>query len=186
MIVAGWVAIALAVISVASVVSLALLFAIQGPWGTINDVGNALIGVLAAALALLLAGQGGGWLGAAVSVAGAAVAAVGSWLVISGTTGFLLAGFVSTIGFGLIGVWLALTAWGPMADDWFDADLVVARGAAVALIVGGVVAVPAALMGIDAFEDVPPWAGLFSLGWLGIYVLLPIAAFGLGRRLLGS
>ena len=186
MIVAGWVAIALAVVTVASIACLALFYAIQGPWGTINDVGNALIGVLAAALALLLAGQGGGWLGAAVSVAGAAIAAFGSWLVISETTGFLLAGFVSTIGFGLIGVWLALVAWGPTADGWFGAALVVARGAAVALIIGGVVAVPAALMGLDAFEDMPPWAWLFSLGWLGIYVLLPIAAFGLGRRLLGA
>ncbi len=186
MIVAGWVALALAVVSVGSLVSLVLLFTIGGPFGLINDVGNGLIGLLSAALAFLLVSQAGGWPGVAASVAGAAVALVGSWLVVSGTSGFALAGFVSTIGFGFIGVWLALIAWGPVADDWFGGLRGVAQIAAVALIVGGLVALPGALQGIDSYEAMPGWMWLFSLGWIGVYVLVPIVMFGLGRRLLGS
>ena len=103
----------------------------------------------------------------------------------SGTTGFALAGFVSTIGFGLIGVWLALVAWGPMADDWFGGLRGVAQGAAVAMMLGGLAAIPPALQRIDAYDAMPGWMWLFSLGWIGVYVLYPIVAFGLGRRFLG-
>ena len=183
---AGWVAIALAVVSVASIASLIVFFAAGGPFGLINDAGNALIGVLGAALAILLSGKAGGWPGVIAAVIGAAVAAWGSWLVMSSATGFVLAGFVSTIGFGCIGIWLALVAWSPMADDWSNVLRGVARVAAVAMVLGGLAAVPAALMRIDSFEDLPGWMWLFSVGWLGTYVLLPIWAIGLGRRLIGS
>ena len=183
---AGWVAIALAVVTVASIASLVVFYAAGGPFGLINDAGNALIGVLGAVLATLLVGQAGGWPGVIAALIGAAVAAWGSSLVMSGATGFVLAGFVSTIGFGLIGIWLALVAWSPMADDWSDVLRGLARVAAVAMVVGGLAAVPAALMRIDSVDALPGWLWLFSLGWLGTYVLLPIWAFGLGRRLIGS
>jgi len=182
---AGWVAIALAVVSVASIASLIVFFAAGGPFGLINDAGNAIIGALGAALAILLVGQAGGWPGIIAAVIGAAVAACGSWLVMSGATGFVLAGFVSTIGFGLLGIWLALVAWSPTADDWSNVLRGVARVAAVAMVVGGVAAVPAALMRIDSYDALPGWLWLFSLGWIGTYLLLPIWAFGLGRRLIG-
>lgn len=186
MIVAGRVAIALAVVCVASIASLVIFFVGDGPFGLINDAGNGLMGVLSAALAILLVGQAAGWPGVAAAVIGAAVTVWGSWLVMSGTTGFVLAGFVSTIGFGLIGVWLALVAWGPMADEWPGLLRALARMAAAAMVVGGIAAIPGALMRIDAFADVPGWLWLFSVGWLGIYVLYPVVAFGLGRRLIGS
>ncbi len=104
----------------------------------------------------------------------------------TGTTGFVLAGFVSTIGFGLIGVWLAMVAWSPMADRWPDGLRRLARVTAVAMVIGGIAAVPGALMGIDDFGDVPAWLWLFSLAWLGIYVLYPIWALWFGRRLIGG
>jgi hypothetical protein len=93
---------------------------------------------------------------------------------------------VSTVGFGLIGVWLALIAWGPAADTWLGAFTGVARVAAVAMILGGLVAVPATVVRTDAYEGMPAWAWLFSLGWIGVYVLFPIVVFSLGRRLLES
>ena len=183
---AGWVAIALAVVAVASIASLAVFYVVGGPFGRINDAGNALIGVLGAVLAILLVSLAGGWPGVAAAVIGAAVAAWGSWLVMSGATDFVLAGFVSTIGFGFTGLWLASVAWSPMAADWSDLLRGLARVAAVAMVVGGLAAVPAALMRFDSFADLPGWMWLFSIGWAGTYVLLPIAAFGLGRRLIGS
>ena len=183
---AGWVAIALAVVSVASIASLLVFFAAGGPFGLINDAGNALIGALGAVLAILLVGQAGGWPGVAAALIGAAFTAWGSWLVMSGATGFALAGFVSTIGFGFIGIWLALVAWSPMAIEWSDLMRGLARAGAIAMIVGGLAAIPGALMRIDSYDSLPGWLWLFSLGWLGTYVLLPIVAFGLGRRLIGS
>ena len=108
MIAAGWIAILLALVAVATVVSIALFFVIGGPFGTLNDAGNGLTGILTAVLALSLVSRAGGWPGVVASVIGAAFAVWGSWLVMSGATGFVLAGFVSTIGFSFIGVWLAV------------------------------------------------------------------------------
>ena len=181
MIAAGWVAIALAAVCVISVVSLILLFSVGQPFGTINDVGNAMIGVLSLVLAVMLARQAGGWVGVALVVIGAGFTLYGSWLVMSGTTGFALAGFVSTIGFGFIGLWLALVAWSPEAVAWWGGWLTLVRIGAVAIVVGGLFAVPGALMRIDAYDAMPGWLWLFSLGWLGVYVLYPVVAFVLGR-----
>ncbi len=182
---AGWVAIALAAVCMVSVVSLILLFVVGEPFGQVNDVGNALIGVLSLVLAILLARQAGGWPGVVVAAVGAAFAVYGSWLVLSGTTGFMLAGLVSAIGFGFVGLWLVMVAWSPPAAEWWGGWLTLVRIGAVAMVIGGIFAVPGALMRIDAFDAVPGWLWLFSLGWLGVYVLYPIATFVLGRRLLG-
>ena len=183
--VAGWVAISLAVVTVASILSLIVFYIARGPFGLINDAGNGLIGVLSAVLAILLV-RNAGWPGVAAAVVGAAFVVWGSWLVMSGGTGFVLAGFVSTIGLGLIGVWLASLAWSPMADQWSSGLRLLAQVAAIAMVIGGVAAVPGALMGIDAFEDVPPWLWLFSLGWLGTYVLYPLWSIWYGRQLIGG
>jgi hypothetical protein len=186
MIAAGWLAIILAVVAIATVVSLVIFFTVGGPFGSLNDAGNALIGLLSAALAIMVITQAGGWTGVAAAVIGAALTAWGSWLMMSGATGFVLAGFVSTAGFGSIGLWLALMAWEPTAEALFGSLLTVARIAAVAMIVGGLVAIPAALMRIDSYESMPGWVWLFSIGWLAVYVLYPIVTFGLGRNLIGD
>ncbi|HET8777591.1 MAG TPA: hypothetical protein VFN76_08025 [Candidatus Limnocylindria bacterium] len=186
MIAAGWLAIVLAVVAIATVVSLVIFFTVGGPFGSLNDAGNALIGLLSAALALMLVSQGGGWIGVCAAAIGAVLTAWGSWLVMSGTTGFALAGFVTTAGFGFIGLWLALVAWEPMAEALFGSLLTIARIAAVGMIIGGIVAIAAALMRIDSYETMPGWVWLFSIGWLGIYVLYPVSSFGLGRNLIGD
>ena len=183
---AGWVAIALAIVTVVTVVCLIIFYLVAGPFGSINDAGNGLIGVLSAVLAFLLQRRAGGPVGVVVAVTGAAVAVWGSLLVMTGTTAFVLAGFVSTIGFGLIGAWLAMMAWSPMADDWSNGLRRLARVTSVAMVIGGIAAVPGALMGIDDFGHVPAWLWLFSLAWLGIYVLYPTWALWFGRRLIGS
>jgi hypothetical protein len=81
MIAAGWVATTLAIVCVLTVVSLALFFMSGGPFGPLNDAGNALIGVLSATLAIMLVHHVGGWPGAVAAAVGAGIVVVGSWLV---------------------------------------------------------------------------------------------------------
>jgi hypothetical protein len=178
---AGWAAFGLGVVTLTTFAALLLFFAIGAPFGAINDAGNGLIGVLSAALALLLHRRLGSWAGLAAAVIGAAVAVFGTWLVMTDTTGFLLAGFVSTVGFGLIGVWLGVLAWSPMTAGWEGRIRWAGRGAAACMVIGGFAALPGALMGIDDFAAVPPWLWLFGLGWLGTYVFYPIWSLLFGR-----
>ena len=53
----GRLALAIGVAAAGSAVCLATYFAVQGPFGTINDIGNAATGVLSAGLAWRLRGQ---------------------------------------------------------------------------------------------------------------------------------
>ena len=77
---AGWVAIALGIVIVATLVVLLVFFIVGGPFGSINDVGNGLVGVLSAVLAVMLAPRTGGPAGVLVAVIGAVVVVWGSWL----------------------------------------------------------------------------------------------------------
>ena len=176
------VAMALAVISVATFVALLVFFVAGGPWGTVNDVGNLLIGVASVSLALGLHPRVGSVAAVVVAAGGAAVIGWGSWLVMSGQTGFVLAGLVASIGLGMIGVWLAAVAWSGMAGEWPRAPRTLARAAAVLMIAGGAFAVPGALMGIDDYEAMPGWLWAFSLAWIGAYLLYPAWAWWLSRR----
>jgi small-conductance mechanosensitive channel len=178
----GPVAIAVGIVAIATFVSLLLFFAIGGPFGAINDAGNGLIGILSGTLAIVLHRRAKAWVALAAALIGAVVAVLGTWLVMTDTTGFLLAGFVSTVGFGLIGFWLGLIAWSDAAAGWPSRMRQLARIAAVCMVAGGVVALPGALMGIDAYDAVPPWLWLFGLGWLGTYVLYPAWSLSFGRR----
>lgn len=184
--IAGWVAMVLGIVAVASVTILVLFYVFGGPLGLINDVGNGLIGILSAVLAVVLRPRAGGVIGVVAAVVGAAVAVWGSWLVITATTGFLLAGFVSSVGYGLTGVWLATVAWSSFADGWSGGLRWLARVAAACMVIGGIAAVPGALMHIDDFAAVPPWLWLFSLGWLGTYLLYPAWSLAFGRRLVAD
>ena len=110
----GRLAVAAGAVAAGSAACLLTYFVIRGPFGTINDIGNATTGVLSAALAWRLRRQVGGRAGdAAVGAAtvGAAITVLGSALVVSGTTGFFLAGLVSSVGFAGIGAWLVAANW---------------------------------------------------------------------------
>ena len=62
--------------------------------------------------------------------------------------------------------------------------LAVARIGAVAMIIGGLVGAVGAGMRIDSYETMPGWLWIFAVGWIGVYVLYPVAMFALGRSLL--
>ncbi len=152
--------------------------------------------MLSAALAWRLRRQLSGRardLAVATAIVGAAIAVAGSALVVSGTTGWFLAGLVSTVGFAGIGMWLVAinrgadptVAWPPRLRS-----LGIIAGA---LMVVGIVALPGVLLGLDDPDGAPAWAWLGFTGWLGIYVAYPAWAVWLGvvetgrvRRGLGS
>jgi hypothetical protein len=179
----GRLALAVGAVAAGSAVSLATYFAVGGPFGTINDIGNACVGVLSAGLAWRLRRQlSGPAAGVALAGAllGAAVTVAGSALVVSGSTGFFLAGLVSGVGFAGIGGWLiALNrmARPAPASPRRLPMLGVAAGALMAL---GIVAAPGVLLRIDDMGSAPAWVWIGSMGWLGSYVAYPVWAIRLG------
>jgi hypothetical protein len=153
--------------------ALALLFIVGGPFGRVNDVLNAAIGVLSAILAIVVyRAIGGSPTAIGLAVAGAAITVVGSWLVMTGTTGFQLAGFVSAIGFALIGAWLVASLAGPLGQS-LSPGLVRFGFAAAGLMIVGLIGIAGVALGIDSAADTPWWLWLYGIGWLGTYVAYP-------------
>lgn len=172
-----------------SAASLGAFFAVGGPFGAINDVGNAVLGVLAGSLAVAchragVPGGPSGAVGTAAAVTGAALTVAGSSLVMSGTTGYYLAGLVSATGFGLIGAWLthASLRTGPPALPRELRTLGAAAGSVMAV---GLLSVPGVVEGVDDMETAPAWLVASGIGWLGTYALMPAWALRLRRTLRG-
>ena len=176
----GTVATATAGAAVLSIASFGA-FAVAGqPWGSINDACFAVTGLLAGVLVWRLRTTTGATL-AAAAVVGGVVVAVGSGLVISGTTGWLLAGFVSTLGFGIIGPGIT-TASGRLAAGGAVSQGIgrLGRWAGWFATLGLTAAIPVALR-IDDPATAPWWSWLTMIGWLGGAILIPLWAFRLGR-----
>jgi hypothetical protein len=179
----GRVVIAVGVVAIGSAACLAAFFAVGGPFGTINDIGNATTGVLSAAVAWRMRSRiPGRRRGVAVgaALAGAAATVIGSALVVSGTTGFFLAGLVSSVGFAGIGAWLVALNRGKPQDPAWPARL---RGLGViggVLMAVGVVAVPGVILRLDDMASAPAWVWIGFLSWLGLYVVYPAWALWAG------
>jgi hypothetical protein len=178
----GRLAIAVGAVAAGSAICLATEFALRGPFGTLNDVGNGAAGVLSGWLAWRLRRQLQAPGDAVVGLAliGAAVTVVGSALVVSGTTGYFLAGLVSSVGFAGIGAWLvALNRSEAAAAAWPTRvrALGVAAGALMAL---GVATAPGILLRLDDMATAPSWVWIGLIGWLGIFVVYPAWAIWLG------
>ena len=170
----GRVALATGIIAVLAALALALLFIVGGAFGRANDVLNAAIGVLSAILAVVVyRSLGGPPALLALALGGAVVTVIGSWLVVTGVTGFQLAGFVSAIGFGLIGAWLVgALALGPLGESLSPALAKVGMVAG-GLMLLGLIGIGGVAMGIDSAADTPWWLWLYGIGWLGTYVAYP-------------
>lgn len=179
----GRLAVAVGVIAAGSAVSLGTYFLVRGPFGTINDIGNATAGVLGAALAWRLRryveGRTGD-LAVGAATVGAAITVAGSVLVVSETTGYFLAGLVSSVGFAGIGAWLVtINRSNAQAAEWPRRlrSLGVLAGGLMSL---GVVAGPGVVLRYDDMATAPGWIWLGQLGWLGIFVAYPAWASWLG------
>jgi hypothetical protein len=184
--VAASLAITTGVVTLVSVVSLLLFFAVGKPFGAINDWTVGLAGLLSGLLAVALRGLEGGrpadsTLRTGVAVIGAAIVVVGAVLVISERMGFLLAGLVESLGFALIGVWLVNVNWSHgSVSGWPPRlrNLGLAAGVVMAL---GLVVAPGVLMGLDDAATAPGWIWLGFVGWLGIFFLYPTWSLWLGN-----
>jgi drug/metabolite transporter (DMT)-like permease len=179
----GRLAIAVGVVAAGSAVCLATYYAVQGPFGTINDVANAGAGVLSAWLAWRLRREMSGRaaeLAVGAALLGAAVTVVGSTLVVSGETGFFLAGLVSSVGFAGIGAWLVVLNRSTGVAAAWPARLRILGVVAGGLMALGVIVAPGILLRLDDVATAPAWVWIGSLGWLGTFVAYPAWALWLG------
>jgi hypothetical protein len=180
----GRLALATGLVAVGSAVCLGTYFAVGGPFGTINDVGNAATGVLSGVLAWRMRRQVTGGVGAAAvgaAVVGAVITVAGSSLVVSGTTGFLFAGLVSSVGFAGIGAWLiVLNRSRDQIVAWPGALRTVGVIAG-ALMAAGIVTMPAIPARYDDMDTAPGWIWIGFVSWFGIYVVYPAWAIAIGR-----
>ena len=187
-IVAG-LAVAIGAVALISVASLALFFTVGKPFGAINDWTVGLAGLLSGLLALairscgIVGASGPGTVSTGAAVVGAVIVVAGSALVISQTTGFLLAGLVESLGFALIGLWLIALNWSTgSASGWPRQlrNLGVVAGIVMAL---GIVVAPGIAMGVDDANTAPGWIWIGFVGWLGIFFLYPIWSIWFGNTL---
>lgn len=180
------VAVLLGAVLLASVASLGLFFATGGPFGAINDWSIGAAGVLTMALVLTLrrpanSTSGLDLLTRGLAVIGSIVVVVGSALVISKTTGYLLAGLVESLGFALVGIWLiALNR--PQAINRRPNRLEVLGITTGVIMAIGLATIPAIAVGADDANTAPAWVWLGFIGWFGIFFLFPIWSIGWGRE----
>lgn len=178
----GRLALAVGAVAAGSAISLAIYFVARGPFGTINDVGNAATGILSGWLAWRLRSHltsQAAEVAVGAALVGAAITVVGSILVVSGTTGFLFAGLVSSVGFAGIGTWLVVInrSSGEVAG-WPRRLRLVGLVAGTFMAVGVIVA-PGIALRLDDMETAPAWVWFGFLSWLGTYVVYPAWALWL-------
>jgi hypothetical protein len=165
----------MAAVSLSSFVSLLVFFAVGEPWGTLNDAGNVLLALLCGVFAVRLH-RATSVVATIVAVLGTAVCLVGSYLVMTDTTGYFLAGLVTAVGFALIGCWLVVLGWTGGVPAPVLARL---AGATMAL---GLVTLPGIVTGLDDLDSAPWWILVAeTIGWLATSLLLPWWAFRYAR-----
>lgn len=188
----GWTAIFTGAAGVIALIFLILLNIRVQPFGTLNDIFNSVLGVSAAVLAWMLYAEhhskspGLSQAALALAVLGAVVAVIGSWLVISGRTGFVLAGWYTAVGFAWIGFWLiifcaSLRGTGVLPGKLTTFGLI--TGVSMAL---GLISLMGITSGIDSMESLPWYLYIAYTAFIGIYFLFPAWAIWLGRTLLGG
>jgi hypothetical protein len=178
----GRLALALGVVAIASAACLATYSVVQGPFGTINDIGNAATGVLSAGLAWRLQRQISGRpanVNVGAALVGAALTVAGSALVVSGMTGWFLAGLVSSVGFAGIGAWLVVLNRSDGLGVVTPRRLRSLGIAAGGLMTVGVVALPGIVLGLDDPAAAPAWVWIAFVGWFGTFVVYPAWAIWL-------
>ena len=168
-------AVAVAAAVLAAIVLLVVYYTVGGPFGTLNDLANTVVGVLSAVLAAQTAARFGVPLAAvAAAGAGATLMVVGSWLVVTGRTGWVLAGLVSAAGAATLGAWLVtvnLTAARAGKLSRHVARLGAVSGG---LMTVGILSLPEILARVDRWDDLH-WYGIAGfVGWLGLYLGYPV------------
>ena len=187
----GWVAIATGVAVIVAVITLILMYTVNGPFfGTINDVFNTIIGILSVVLAWMLYAEFHAKLpvmsqiALLLAVVGAVFTIIGSILIIFGFTGFVLAGWYTGFGNALIGFWLAAFCFSMLSGDASSHNLIIFGIVAGAFMAIGLIGIPGMFAGIDSMESMPRYLYIAFFGYLGTYILYPIWCIWFGRTLL--
>jgi hypothetical protein len=186
----GWIAIATGVSAILAAIFLALMYTVNQSFGRVNDVFNSIIGIASVALAWRLYAEQHArspllsQIALALAVVGAIFTILGSILIIFGFTDFVLAGWYSSLGYALIGLWLAAFCYSLLRSEALPHNLVIFGIVAGAFMAVGLLGIPGILAGIDSMEAMPWYLYAAFFGWLGTYILYPIWAIWLGRNLL--
>jgi hypothetical protein len=168
--------------AIAAIVLFAIFSVAGEPFGLLNDAMNGVFACLAGAAAWWLRHVIGRPI-AVLAIAGTVVAVIGSVLTMSGATGWILAGFVSSAGFGLIGP-AVVAAAAAFARD----GLLTGRTATLGSVTGwlmtlGVLAIVPSALRYDSFDATPVWAWMIYVSWVGAYFGYPAWAIAVGRHL---
>jgi hypothetical protein len=186
----GYAAIATGVSVMLAVIFITLMFTVDMRFGALNDVFNSIIGISSASLAgLLFAAHHArspvpSQLALAFAIIGAIFTVIGSILVLSGSTGFVLAGWYTGIGNALIGLWLAAFCYAMLSADVLPRNLLVLGLVTGAFMALGLIGFSGIFARIDSMESMPSILYLAYLAYLGTYALYPIWTIWLGRTLL--
>ncbi|MBL8100141.1 MAG: hypothetical protein JNK81_13235 [Anaerolineales bacterium] len=186
----GWVAIITGAAVILAVILLILMYTVNPSFGKVNDVFNSVIGILSMILAwgMYAEHHAKSPLMSQIALAFVAVGAIftiiGSILIIYDFTGFLLAGWYSSLGNALIGLWLVTFCYALLPSDTLPQNLVIFGIVTGAFMAVGLLGIPGILAGIDSMESMPWYLYVAFFGWLGTYILFPIWTIWLGRNLL--
>jgi hypothetical protein len=180
-------AIAIAVAVPAAIILLVLYYTVGGPFGTLNDLANALAGVLSAVLAAQTAARFRVPVAAVAGAgAGATLMVVGSWLVITGRTGWVLAGLVSVAGAAALGAWVVTVNVTAERAGKLSPPVARLGAASGTLMMLGILSVPDVLARVDTWEGLH-WYGMAGfVGWLGLYLGYPVWCALLSRTLVSD
>ena len=175
-----------AVVDLFGVVSLITFFAVGGgPLGFINDVANALVGLLSMGLAWLwVPDLKTRWSTLAIAAAtlGALVMVAGSTLIIFDITGWYLAGLVSSVGSAFIGIWLLVSNRLHRQAAELPRGLIMLGVTSAIFMIIGLLALAGALAAIDDPQLAPWYVNAGLLNWMGTYGLYPAWCLWLSRR----
>jgi hypothetical protein len=189
--VVGWTAIATGGAVIVAVITLVLMYTVNGPFfGRVNDVFNSIVGISSVVLAWMLYAEFHArsplisQITLALAMVGMIFTIIGSVLIIFGYTDFVLAGWYTGVGNALIGLWLAAFCYSMLSSDAFPHNLVVFGIVVGAFMVMGLLGIPGILTRVDTMESLPWYLGAAYMGFLGTYVLYPIWAIWFGRILI--
>jgi hypothetical protein len=187
---AGWLALATGIAGISASILIILFYAVGGPFGTLNDIFNGIVGMLSVILTWMLFSKFRlnftfiHRFTLILAVIGAIIVGIGSMLIIFDFTGWVLAGWYTTAGFALIGVWLLDFSNSTQQDNMLSRNLSIFGLIVGSIMAIGIFVVPGIMMGIDAIESTPWYVSLGLLGFIGTYLLYPVWAIWLGRTLL--
>lgn len=185
----GWTALATGIASILSVILIILFYTVGGPFGTLNDTSNGVAGILSGILAWMLFSRfhfrsSLARLTLFLAAIGAIVIVIGSILIIFDFTGWVLAGWYTTVGNALIGLWMLVFNNLTQQSNALPSKLSRFGRVVGAIMSVGVLAIPGIVMGLDSMESTPWYVSIGFLGFTGTYALYPIWTLWLGRTLL--